>query len=252
MGPVTRVAHATSGVVPHGGIIRAMERFLDDSLRAQLAEAFAVLDRDVEMVVYTSGRLVLPGQEPAGEEKATLALLREVADTSDRLEVVERSLTADPAIRERGIVRSPTILLRERGSERDNLRFVGMPAGYEFQTLVEALRMVGTGETGLGEESTARIAVLDAPVRLQAFVTPTCPHCPRAVLSAYRLALTNPQVVAEGVEASEFPALAQRYRISGVPDTIIDGPGGQERVLGGQPDRVFVDAVMKVAGVAAA
>jgi thiol-disulfide isomerase/thioredoxin len=85
-------------------------------------------------------------------------------------------------------------------------------------------------------------------VRLQAFVTPTCPYCPRAVLAAYRLALVNPNVVAEGVEASEFPALAQRYRISGVPDTVIDGPGGQERVLGGQPDRVFVEAVLKVAG----
>jgi glutaredoxin-like protein len=129
---------------------------------------------------------------------------------------------------------------------------VGLPAGYEFQTLVEALRMIGTGDSGLGEESVARIASVTAPVRLQAFVTPTCPYCPRAVLAAYRLALVNPNVVAEGVEASEFPALAQRYRISGVPDTIIDGPAGQERVLGGQPDRVFVDAVLKVAGVAAA
>ena len=88
-------------------------------------------------------------------------------------------------------------------------------------------------------------------MRLQAFVTPTCPYCPRAVLAAYRLALANPNVVAEGVEASEFPQLAQRYRISGVPDTVIDGPSGQERVLGGQPDKVFLDAVLKVAGAAA-
>jgi glutaredoxin-like protein len=230
----------------------SMDRYLDDQLVAQLTEAFQPLDRDVEMLVYTAGRLVVPGQEPAGEEAATLGLLREVAASSPRLTVVERSLGGDPAARERGIARTPTIVMREQGSERDNIRFVGLPAGYEFQTLVEALRMVGTGESGLGEESAARIAAVDAPVRLQAFVTPTCPYCPRAVLAAYRLALVNPNVVAEGVEASEFPALAQRYRISGVPDTIIDGPAGQERVLGGQPDRVFVEAVLKVAGSAAA
>jgi glutaredoxin-like protein len=228
-----------------------MDRFLDDQLLAQLNEAFEPLDRDVEMLVYTASRLVLPGAEPAGEEQATLSLLREVAAASPRLSVVERSLGADAGARERGITRTPTIVLRERGSDRDNLRFVGLPAGYEFQTLVEALRMIGTGDSGLGEESAAQIASVTAPVRLQAFVTPTCPYCPRAVLAAYRLALVNPNVVAEGVEASEFPALAQRYRISGVPDTIIDGPAGQERVLGGQPDRVFIEAVLKVAGVAA-
>ena len=225
-----------------------MDRFLDDQLLTQLTDAFQPLDRDVEMLVYTASRVVLPGAEPAGEEQAALGLLREVAGASPRLSVVERTLDADA--RNRGIVRTPTIVLREGGSERDNVRFVGLPAGYEFQTLVEALRMIGTGDSGLGEESLAQIAAVMAPVRLQAFVTPTCPYCPRAVLAAYRLALVNPHVVAEGVEASEFPALAQRYRISGVPDTVIDGPGGQERVLGGQPDRVFVDAVLKVAGVA--
>jgi glutaredoxin-like protein len=230
-------------------MVAAMDRFLDDQLLNQLTDAFQPLDRDVEMLVFTASRVVLPGAEPAGEEQATLGLLREVAGSSPRLSVIERTLDADA--RDRGIVRTPTVVLRERGSEADNVRFVGLPAGYEFQTLVEALRMVGTGDSGLGEESLAQVRAITAPVRLQAFVTPTCPYCPRAVLAAYRLALANPNVVAEGVEASEFPALAQRYRISGVPDTVVDGPGGQERVLGGQPDRVFVEAVLKVAGVAA-
>jgi glutaredoxin-like protein len=228
-----------------------MDRFLDDNLRAQLVEAFEPLQKGVEMVVYTSSRIQIPGAEAPGEEASTLKLLREVAEVSEHLSVHELSLTADPRAAERGITRAPTILFREAGSDRHNVRFVGLPSGYEFQTLVEALRMLGSGESGLGEESAAKVAGLDQPIRMQAFVTPTCPYCPRAVLSAYRLALTNPNVIAEGVEASEFPALAQRYRISGVPDTIIDGPAGQERVLGGQPDHVFVDAVMKVAGAPA-
>lgn len=227
-----------------------MERFLDDALTAQLTEAFAPLDRDVEIVVYVGGRIEVPGQEPAGEVAAALTLVREVVATSPRLSFVERPLAADPDARARGITRTPTLVMREAGSERDNLRFVGLPSGYEFQTLVEALRMVGTGVTGLGPASIERLAEVTTPVHLQAFVTPTCPYCPRAVLAAYRLALGNPHVLAEGVEASEFPALAQRYKISGVPDTVIDGTDGQERVLGGQPDRVFLEAVLKVAGTA--
>jgi glutaredoxin-like protein len=228
-----------------------MDRFLDDNLRAQLVEAFEPLRQGVEMVVYTASRIQVPGAEAPGEEASTLKLLREVAEVSEHLSVHEVSLGADAAAAARGITRAPTILFREAGSDRHNLRFIGLPSGYEFQTLVEALRMLGSGEGGLGEESAAKVSGIDKPIRMQAFVTPTCPYCPRAVLSAYKLALANPNVIAEGVEASEFPALAQRYRIAGVPDTIIDGPAGQERVLGGQPDHVFVDAVMKVAGVAA-
>jgi glutaredoxin-like protein len=228
-----------------------MERFLDDNLRAQLVEAFEPLRHGVEMLVYTSSRIQVPGAEAPGEEQATLQLLREVAEASPHLSVSEQSLGSDPLAAERGITRAPTILFREAGSDRHNVRFIGLPSGYEFQTLVEVLRMLGSGESGLGEESAAKIVDIDQPVRMQAFVTPTCPYCPRAVLSAYRLAMANPNVIAEGVEASEFPALAQRYRISGVPDTIVDGPAGQERVLGGQPDHVFVDAVIKVAGAAA-
>jgi hypothetical protein len=64
------------------------------------------------------------------------------------------------------------------------------------------------------------------------------------------LAFHNPQVVAEGIEASEFPRLSTQFRISSVPDTIITGER-QERVLGGQPDRVFVEAVLKASAVAA-
>lgn len=224
-----------------------MDQYLDENLRAQLVEAFEPLLHNVEMVVYTASRIQVPGAEAPGEEQATLKLLREVAQTSERLSVTEQSLGGDTLAAERGITRAPTIVFREAGSDRHNLRFIGLPSGYEFQTLVEVLRMLGSGESGLGEESAAKIAELSQPVRLQAFVTPTCPYCPRAVLSAYRLALANPHVIAEGVEASEFPALAQRYRIAGVPDTIIDGAGGQERVLGGQPDHIFVEAVMKVA-----
>jgi len=65
------------------------------------------------------------------------------------------------------------------------------------------------------------------------------------------LAYHHPQIRAEGIEANEFPALSQRHRISGVPDTIISGTT-TERVLGAQPERAFVEATLKAAGVALA
>lgn len=59
-------------------------------------------------------------------------------------------------------------------------------------------------------------------MKLQVFVTPTCPYCPRAVVLAYRLALASPQISAEGVEVTEFPDLGDRFAVMGVPKTVID------------------------------
>lgn len=222
--------------------------FLDDATRAQVEGVLAPLDRDVELVVYTASNLVVPGQDEPGEQRAALELLREVAATNPRISVTEKPLAGDDTARAAGIRLAPTIVLREAGSDRTNIRFVGLPSGYEFQTLIEAILLVGTGESGLSEASVERLAEVDTPVTLRSFVTPTCPYCPRAVVTGYRFAYHNPNIVAEGIEATEFPLLSQQHRISSVPDTIIEG-SGRERVLGGQPERVFMEAVRRAAGL---
>jgi len=180
-------------------------------------------------------------------QEETLGLLKEVASLNEHLTVVEKTLS-DPEAQALGLKLAPTILLREAGSSRSNIRFIGLPAGYEFSTLIETLLMLGTGMSGLGEKSQGELQKITQPVRMQSFVTPTCPYCPRAVLTAFRFTFHNPNVVAEGIEANEFPLLSAQYRISGVPDTIILGQG-TERVLGGQPERVFLESTLKAAGV---
>jgi glutaredoxin-like protein len=221
-----------------------MMNFMDEKTRHQVAEALGEVKTELELVVYTGGRVMVPGKDGPGEQEAALRLLREMAEISDKLTVTERSLVGDDEARELGITLAPTILMREKGSERSNIRFVGLPAGYEFATLIGALQLLGNGNGSL-----EGLEKIDTPVRLQSFVTPTCPYCPRAVLTAYKLAYANPNIVAEGVEASEFPLLAQRYRISSVPDTIITGEAEETRVLGAQPERAFVAAVLKAAGL---
>jgi glutaredoxin-like protein len=217
--------------------------FLDEKTQAQVREMLAPIQTPVEVVLFITAGLELPGQE-VGLQRETLGLLREVVALNPNLSLEQRSLHADPEAQALGLSHAPTILLREKGSQRHNIRFLGLPAGYEFSTLIEALLMLGTGETKLGEKSQADLQKVASPVRMQAFVTPTCPYCPQAVLATYRLAYHNPHIIAEGVDASEFPTLSRRYNISGVPDTIISGVT-QQRVLGGQPDRVFLEAAIR-------
>ncbi len=226
-----------------------MEKLLPEKIRKQVQEVLDTLQQPVEIVVFKSSLVTVANQGEVGLQDETLALLREVAELSDKVEIQERSLLTDPEAQELGLSYAPTLLFREQGSKRSNIRFLGLPSGYEFSTLLETLLMLSNGHSDLGERSKGELEKLQTPVKMQAFVTPTCPYCPKAVLASFKLAYHSPQVIAEGIEANEFPHLSRQFRISGVPDTIITGER-QERVLGGQPDRAFVEAVLKAGAVA--
>jgi hypothetical protein len=61
------------------------------------------------------------------------------------------------------------------------------------------------------------------------------------VLLAYKLALASPRVRAAAIEASEFPALADRMEVYAVPRIVVDGVPQWD---GAVPERVFVDRVL--------
>lgn len=60
---------------------------------------------------------------------------------------------------------------------------------------------------------------------------------------AHQMALESPLVQAEAVEAMEFPALADKFDVSGVPHTTInDGLGN---VVGAVPEDALVGEIQK-------
>ena len=121
------------------------------------------------------------------------------------------------------------------------MRFLGAPAGYEFVSLVQAVLLAGGRPSLLAEESRKRIASVDRPVAVQVFTTPTCQYCPRAVSLAHEMAFASPHITAYAVEATEFPDLAQRYRVTGVPKTVVND---DVEIFGALPEDAFVDQAL--------
>jgi hypothetical protein len=57
--------------------------------------------------------------------------------------------------------------------------------------------------------------------------------------------MENPSMVlAEGVEATEFQELSEKYMISSVPDTVINDDAG--RVIGAVPEQNMLAELMRV------
>lgn len=56
------------------------------------------------------------------------------------------------------------------------------------------------------------------------------------------MAFANPNITADAVDAQEFMDLSRRYRITGVPKTIVNET---IEILGGLPEPDFVEAALQ-------
>jgi len=153
--------------------------------------------------------------------QAQLELLRELSSLSDKIELETYDLVEDgEQIRRFGIERIPATAVI--GKKDYGIRFYGVTAGYEFQSLLQAILMVSAGSSGLDPKLEALVKAIKEPVHLKVFVTLTCPYCPQMVHVAHQFALVNENIRADVVDVSEFPELAQKYEVSGVPKTIVN------------------------------
>ena len=161
--------------------------FLTEADQDQLKEIFSKqLDQPVRLRVLTkpSSRLYIPGQQLCASCGEAEPFVRELAKLSDKLEVAVHDVQAEPdtALRYNVNGTLPVILVEpapaedaesDASSTQGAMRFVGLPSGYEFSTLVADIVDVSTGTVGLSEATQAELRGLEQDLHLQVFVTPT-------------------------------------------------------------------------------
>ncbi len=102
----------------------------------------------------------------------TRQVLEELSALSDKLslEVYDFILDKEKTA-EYGVDKVPATVIRN--GKDYGIRYYGMPAGYEFSTVLDAIIDVSKGESGLEAASKEKLAGLKQPVHLEVFVTPT-------------------------------------------------------------------------------
>jgi len=218
-----------------------MEKVLNDQIIKQIEEAFAEVKEPVQVLFFGSK----DNCDYCNEAKQ---LLEEVTALNDKLELSVYDLQENADIAGQfNVINAPGIVIAAKdSSEVKNLgiQFSGIPSGHEFSTLINDILIVSKRESGLDEKTREFLKGLTQPLHLQVFVTPTCPYCPRAVLLAHQMAMENPQmIIAEGVEATEFPELANQFNVRGVPQTVINA--GKGMVVGAVPEQNLVAEIMR-------
>ena len=138
---------------------------LSASDASRVREMLAGLPNPVRLVFFTQ-TLNCETCEPAKQ------ILGELAELSGQLTVEEHNFLLESDLAASyGIDRVPAIAVV--GAQDHGIRFLGIPSGYEFMSLIDAIKMVSAGDSGLSEPSRALLAGIGSPLVLQVFVTPT-------------------------------------------------------------------------------
>ena len=172
---------------------------LSDQDRQTVARHLAVMTRPVKILFFT--------QTIGAPESVLVArqVLDELVSLSDQLTLEEVNLILDrDRAAQYGIEHVPAIVLLRPsttvgedpstlgagpsttaggdpsttlgggGAEDTRMRFLGAPSGYEFMSLIEAVILAGTEDSGLTEASKNLIAAqVTGPLDIQVYVTPT-------------------------------------------------------------------------------
>ncbi len=138
---------------------------LGDKERDQVREMFEGLVNPVKLMMFTQ-------EQECQFCEETRELVEELATLSDKVEAQIYDFVGNADIAEKyGIDKIPAVAIL--GEKDYGVRFFGIPSGYEFGVVVEDIRDVSAGDSGLAEASKSALTGLKEPLHIQVFTTPT-------------------------------------------------------------------------------
>jgi len=126
-------------------------------------------------------------------------------------------------------------------SELGELHFYGIPAYYEFNTLIKSIVYLGdkpepVSDSLLGVLNKCELEE-DEEINMKVFVTQACPYCSEMALSAYRLTLaTEGRVNGVVIDIGEFQDRFANLEIEAVPTFYLSKGEKEVKGVGLLPD----------------
>lgn len=148
-----------------------MEKLIPEKIVTQIHEVFQQLKNPVQVLLFVS-------QENCAYCAEARQLLEEVVEISPLLALSVHDLDQEPDLAKLYQVtgKAPAIVMAAREGEQITdygIRYLGIPSGHEFTTLIQDLILVSGRDSGLSPQMRAYVKALTKPLHLQVFVTPT-------------------------------------------------------------------------------
>jgi thioredoxin reductase (NADPH) len=203
--------------------------------QAELRSVFEKIPNEIHLLLFTS-----PDKNDLFNQ-ATRKVIRTIIEIAPNISLREYPIIHKEAKR-LGAEHSPALFINP--ARYKNIRWYGAPIGEETRTLVEALIMVGYGETHISQDSKKILDRIATPRNIKIFVSPTCPYCPQQAVNALKAAIEKPELISlEIIDIQANPDLAEKYSAQSVPQVFSDN---KLIALGAQPEELFMLSLEKM------
>jgi alkyl hydroperoxide reductase subunit AhpF len=194
-----------------------MLTFLGENDRRAVSHILADLQRPVHLLLFTAAF-----DDTYSHLVYSLLNSLESLDARLHLEVHDQLGDITLALRLR-LCGLPAILVSRAANSEANIRFYGLPSGYTFVTLLEAVLLVsGAPGIQLRAETREFLTSLRVPVHIQIFITADDATCAATAVLVHAFADAYPALVVDTIEIRAFPKLAERYCVTQTPTVVID------------------------------
>jgi len=214
---------------------------IDEQTRRQIKQKFdAELVHDVHVTLFSNSVVTMDGSNEYAD--FTDKFLKELAEINDKIHIDYEDMYGEKA-KKHGVTVSPSVIMGN-GNGWHPVQYFGAPAGYEASSFIEAIAMISRKDSGLDGASRKKLKNIEQDILIETYVTPSCPHCPRAVILSNQLAIeSNGKIVSRCIEAQEMMERARRFDVSSVPQQVINEDKGSI-TIGVQPETTFVNQVL--------
>ena len=210
----------------------------NEEIKSQLKEVFQDMKEDVTLALFTQDGECNTCLETEG-------FLKEIEGLSEKIHLKQFNMLKDSEqAKEWNVLMTPSIVLLDSKETYKGLKFNGIPAGHEINSFVPALLEMSGAGGALPDDLQKRLDGIKNPVNIKVFVTLGCPHCAGAVQKAHKLALENPHIDAEMIEAQTFGEISDRFNVSSVPKIVVND---SYEFVGNQHFETFLNEIEKAA-----
>lgn len=186
---------------------------VDEALKTQLRGIFSRMQEPVTL------KAVVDMQREKDAEMA--AFLNAVAALGEKLTLELYSLEEASQAPELDTTYLPVTGLYKNGTY-GRVAFHGIPGGKEMNSFVLAIyNLAGPGQE-VSRGLKKKIEKLNKKANIKICVSLACHHCPNVVAACQQVAILNPNVEAEMIDAALYEELVARYKIERVPMMIVN------------------------------
>jgi thioredoxin reductase (NADPH) len=202
--------------------------------QAHLKNLFEKMPNDIHLLLFTS-----PDKNELFNQAAR-QVFRLLRDMTAKITLREFDISHKEA-RNLNVEYAPALFINP---ERYKIRWYGAPIGEETRSLVEAVIMLGYGDTQLTKDSKKILERINSPRNIKLFVSPTCPYCPQQAVNAFKAVIEKPDLLSlEIIDIQANPELADQYSAQSVPQAFVDD---KLIALGAQPEELFMLSLEKL------